>query len=202
MSYILDALRQVERERQHRQQPLLPVASPQPLLRRGWIGLILLGLLLNAALLAIILNRPHPPPILVTPEPVLPVVPQATPPRRQATRPAPKPTPVAPQVSRKKPVEPVTATSAPVRSPAVQSSEPTAMPPVLDVLPGNARRNIPALKLDVHSHSGEAGQRFVVINGRRYREGERLEEGPVLEAVTINGATLRQGRQRFQLPVR
>jgi hypothetical protein len=42
----------------------------------------------------------------------------------------------------------------------------------------------------------------VVINGRRYREGDSLEEGPVLEAVIADGAILRQGGQRFRLSVR
>ncbi|MCB1766459.1 MAG: general secretion pathway protein GspB [Candidatus Competibacteraceae bacterium] len=41
-----------------------------------------------------------------------------------------------------------------------------------------------------------------VTNGPPCREGERLEEGLLLEAVTADGAVLRQGSQRFQLPVR
>jgi len=39
-------------------------------------------------------------------------------------------------------------------------------------------RNIPTLKLDVHVHSNDGTQRLVIINGRRYQEGDRLEEGP------------------------
>lgn len=75
-------------------------------------------------------------------------------------------------------------------------------PPPLDTLSTSARRGLPALNLDVHVYSPDADKRFVVINGRRYREGEPLGEGPVLEAVTTNGAVLRQGSQRFQLSVR
>ncbi len=74
--------------------------------------------------------------------------------------------------------------------------------PSLETLSTSARRGIPTLNLDIHIHSADPDKRFVVINGRRYREGERLGEGPVLETVTRDGAILRQGGQRFRLSVR
>lgn len=74
--------------------------------------------------------------------------------------------------------------------------------PALETLPAGARRGIPALSLDIHVYSHDSDKRFAVINGRRYREGERIGEGPTLEAVTADGAILRQGGQRFRLPVR
>lgn len=216
MSYILEALRQAERERQQSQLPLLTTALPPPILRRWWIGLILSGLLLNAVLLTIILTRPNRLPNQAPASVTLAQAPKPSPipattlatPHLEATRQPAEPKPIPPAVttrasSRKKPTAPMTELPSSVRAPAFQVKEPVSEPPpLLDVLSGNARRNIPAMKLDVHIHSGEAGQRFVVINGRRYREGERLEEGPTLEAITVSGATLRQGRQRFQLPVR
>ena len=79
--------------------------------------------------------------------------------------------------------------------------EPEPIPP-LETLPASARRGIPALNLDIHIHSNDPDKRFVVINGRRYREGDRLGDGPVLETVTPDGAILRQGGQRFRLSVR
>ncbi len=72
----------------------------------------------------------------------------------------------------------------------------------LETLSADARRGIPTLNLDIHIHSADPDKRFVVINGRRYREGDRLGEGPVLETVTHDGAILRQGGQRFRLSVR
>lgn len=74
--------------------------------------------------------------------------------------------------------------------------------PSLETLSAGARRGIPPLNLDIHIHSTDPGKRFVIINGRRYREGEQLSEGPVLESVTREGAILRQGSQRFRLSVR
>jgi hypothetical protein len=39
----------------------------------------------------------------------------------------------------------------------------------------SARRGLPELKLDIHVYSPGSGQtRFVVLNGRRYREGESI----------------------------
>lgn len=78
---------------------------------------------------------------------------------------------------------------------------PESTPP-LEMLSAGARRGVPPLNLDIHIHSADPDKRFVVINGRRYREGERLSEGPVLESVTRDGAILSQGGQRFQLSVR
>ena len=79
--------------------------------------------------------------------------------------------------------------------------EPEPIPP-LEALSAGARRGIPALNLDIHIYSDAPDKRFVVINGRRYREGDRLGEGPVLETVAPDGAILRQGAQRFRLSVR
>jgi general secretion pathway protein B len=75
-------------------------------------------------------------------------------------------------------------------------------PPLLDTLPANARRSLPSLNLDIHVYSADAGKRFVVVNGQRYREGDPIGENAVLETVTANGAILRQGGQRFRLSVR
>ena len=75
-------------------------------------------------------------------------------------------------------------------------------PPLLDALPAATRRGLPELNLDIHVYSPKADTRFVVINGRRYREGDPIEKGAVLESVTPNGAVVRQGGRRFRLSVR
>lgn len=72
-------------------------------------------------------------------------------------------------------------------------------PPLLEAIPANARRGAPAFNLDIHVYSPNAEKRFVVVGGQRYREGEQMGNGTVLEAVTPTGATLRQGNRRFRL---
>ena len=72
--------------------------------------------------------------------------------------------------------------------------------PTLDSIGGNAALNLPALHLDVHVYSINAAERFVFINMKKYAEGQVLKEGPVLEHITQDGAVLKQGEQQFLLP--
>jgi general secretion pathway protein B len=201
MSYILEALRKAERERQRGQAPTLATLSlTAPVRRRSWAGWIIAGLGLgNAALLAFLVTQtvlqsnPDSAPALEGKAPA-PVVmessrPNLSTPRERITVQSPRP-PVAEELGERDPPA--------VRE--VRSSPELA--PKLNELPASVRGNLPTLNLDIHVHSRDADKRFVVINGRRYREGERLEEGPLLETVTVDGAVLSQGRQRFQLPVR
>lgn len=220
MSYILDALRKAEHEH-HLGQPPNPVASSppaQPSRPRLWVWLLLgLGLLFNAALLAFLLTRSQPEPLADATAPSAPREPAApspapAPSRTRPVLPTPPPTTRKGPVSKPEPPEPsrssVTAglerrqETPPKPAPARSVTLGPEPPPLLDALPAGARRGLPALNLDVHVYSPDAGKRFVIINGRRYREGERLGEGPLLETVTANGVVLRQGSQRFQLSVR
>lgn len=200
MSYILEALRKAERERQLGQAPTLATLSlTEPAHRRSRVVWVILGLGLNAALLAFLAtqtvlqsNSNNPlasevkapaPVVMESSRPNLPT------PSERVTVQSPRP-PVAEELGERDP-------------PAVREVRSLPKPaPKLNELPASVRGKLPALNLDIHVHSRDADKRFIVINGRRYREGERLEEGPVLEAVTVDGAVLSQGSQRFQLPVR
>ena len=82
-----------------------------------------------------------------------------------------------------------------LKTPAVAARR-TANPPDPPLSPNYVA---PELSMDVHVYSDKPGQRFVLINSRRYREGEQLKEGPVVEAITREGALLRYGEQRFML---
>ncbi len=99
------------------------------------------------------------------------------------------------------PVPAVTSTPRPAATPpgpsVTMAPEP---PPLVSALPASARRRgAVALNLDIHVYSPSADKRFVVVGGQRYREGEQMADGTVLEAVTPSGATLRQGNRRFRL---
>lgn len=124
----------------------------------------------------------------------------ATPRKEPADKPIPELSPpTIPRASRGRREE----SSRPPLTPGSVSLAPAPEPvPSLETLSADARRGIPALNLDIHVHSADPDKRFVVINGRRYRESEQLGEGPVLETVTPDGAILRQGSQRFRLSVR
>jgi len=58
-----------------------------------------------------------------------------------------------------------------------------------------AATGIPALNLDLHVYATVPAQRLVFINARKYREGETLQEGPVVSEITPTGVVLEyQGR--------
>ena len=224
MSYILDALRKAEQERHLGQVPTLTAAPPlaEPTQsRRFWYGVTVLALGLNAMLLAFFLGRSQPAlqPASVAAPAV--AVPAATPaPRSPPSTSAASEKDGVPAVSSKEPVgqtvEPEAAlpTVAPAsrerhQKPARSTVTPGSMiiAPVPELMPPEPlspadRRGMPALNLDIHIYSADPDKRFVVINGRHYREGERLSEGPVLESVVRDGAILRQDGRRFQLSVR
>jgi general secretion pathway protein B len=55
------------------------------------------------------------------------------------------------------------------------------------------------LRLDVHVFTDEPQGRFVLINMRKYYEGQRLQEGPVLDEITPEGVILSFRGQRFRV---
>jgi general secretion pathway protein B len=75
-----------------------------------------------------------------------------------------------------------------------------------EVLPSISELNLkgadglPDLHLDVHVYASRPADRFVYINMRKYREGGRLEEGPVLERIRRDGVVLDYRGLRFVLP--
>ena len=224
MSYILDALRKAEQERHLGQPPTLTAAPPlaEPTRsRRFWYGVTVLALGLNALLLAFFLGRsqPAPQPASVA-APAVAVPSSATPvPRSLSSTSAASEGEGASVVPRQEPVG-QTVESEPARPTVAPASREKHQKPAWPIVPGSVtiapvpelappeplsaadRRGMPALNLDIHIYSADPDKRFVVINGRHYREGERLSEGPVLESVVRDGAILRQDGRRFRLSVR
>ena len=99
-----------------------------------------------------------------------------------------------------------------VYAPIPEASDPPYAPPApavrqvtpaTDTLPNAdevaARGGVPELHLDLHVYSPSPQQRFIFVNSRKYREGETLQEGPVVEQITADGAVLSYGGSRFKL---
>jgi general secretion pathway protein B len=99
------------------------------------------------------------------------------------------------------------AEDAPYVPPGVEPTVRTAPPPVTaparDSLPDadelTARGSLPALHLDLHVYAAQPQQRFIFVNSRKYREGETLAEGPLIEQITADGAVLNFRGSRFKL---
>lgn len=225
MSFILDALRKSENERQRGSVPdvaRIPLAYPEPRMPRWTVTLIALlsaGVVVFAAAwwqaprvgfdrpVAAVRESPRPsaPRASASSEPSGTVPAQAT-----SASPAADPTvsvapatnpPTAGPERRAAPApverEPVrvAATSTPARDDAPQPP-----PPSLAQLRASGV-DIPALDLQLHSFSDSRSGRFVFINGTRYTEGETLAAGPRVVRITPNGVVLDQRGNEFLLTV-
>ncbi|TPW18304.1 MAG: hypothetical protein FD130_318, partial [Halothiobacillaceae bacterium] len=82
--------------------------------------------------------------------------------------------------------------------PSATSREQTTLP-LLDQLDLSLRQRIPEMSLDVHVYTPEAANRFVLINMKRYREGEQTQEGLLVEAIEPRGVILSLEGHAFRL---
>lgn len=125
--------------------------------------------------------------------PVVPPAPVSPAPEQAATRaeapPAAEPRPsqaaVEPETAR--PIPPALTQPAPLRK--------------LREMPPDYRADFPALTVEVHVFERSPAQRFVMVNGRRYKEGERLAEGPQILEIVREGIVLEFRGQKVLYPL-
>lgn len=223
MSFILDALRKSESDRQQQAAPSLADARYDVPAKAGnrWIPILALILAANVLIMAFMfLNDstdadmrplasagPVEPATALTPTKVRPLS------KEVATTPAPVSVATAPPAesdapsTRKIEALPETPASikpepAPEQSAANEVTSPVTISeglPSLEQLVLAGMISLPPLHLDMHVYSIERPQRFVFINMSKYKEGERLTEGPTLEEITETGAVLNHQGNRFFL---
>ena len=204
MSFILDALRKSENERQQQSQaefagvPTGGRESSSP----KWLWVVGILLAINIAVLAGLLMRPDvSPPAQATPA-VEPAAQTETPvettfsdrvaaaqreiPEQIVSEPTTEPEPAA--------VEPVVVTQD--RS-AIDTSR---VYPTMQEVIVSGRVSLPVLHLDIHVFSDIPADRFVFINMSKYREGSRIAEGPLIDEITPDGAVLVHQGVTFLLP--
>jgi hypothetical protein len=80
----------------------------------------------------------------------------------------------------------------PVPPPAPEPEpDPYADLPLLRQLPYSVQTEIPDLRITVHVYGEDARSRFVVIQHKKYQEGDRLSEDLTLDAIAPGGLVLR-----------
>jgi len=79
---------------------------------------------------------------------------------------------------------------------ARESSKPSGNSPSLFEIAGSMKLNI-----SFHVYSDNPERRMVFINGKRYREGDSLEQDCVLEGITHEGLILRRGEETISVRV-
>jgi general secretion pathway protein B len=221
MSFILDALKKSEVERQRQSMPGLMDAPKS--LRRGRLPLwaILLGCLLaiNIVVLIIVLMRNGGPSIAsaarhdTSPADLKPAaVDEHFSPLGQAPVYAPE-IPVPPAETSSS--ESAAALAAPhalaqraaphsFRRPDPVLTEEEAdndeVLPTINEINLTGAQALPEMHLDVHVYATKPADRFVYVNMRKYHEGNTLQEGPVLEKIRRDGVVLNYQGLRFILP--
>ncbi len=215
MSYILDALRRAEadRERERGQVPGLhstaPVTGAAAAARsRRWLPWAGAGLLLLAGIGAGSWWAGAPRDAAVPPPPPAAPLPAAPAPAPVALpAPAPAPVPSAPPASASPylppapPPVPVAATPAPTPPPAPTVPAVEARIPRLAELPESVRRELPKLVISGSVYSEDPASRFVIINGEVMREGGKPGADLVLEKIAPRELVLRFRGQRYRQPV-
>jgi general secretion pathway protein B len=222
MSLILEALRKSEADRRRGETPNVHVElSPFPAARRSGIpawGWWMIAVVIGATGWWLLHVKAAPAPARVatfaatTPfaahqkfEPVaLPPVRHLTPTPMHATSPAPiaaaSPAAAAPSLPRDFPLVPPT--SVPV---AIAPSTPAAAGNStilrLSDLTIDERRGLPPLKLSMHMWNDDPAQRFVILDGNRLHEGDRIGEA-IVTAITTDGVILDWNGRRLKLPIR
>ncbi len=211
MSFILDALKKSETERQQSNSTefaAVPNRPTQPSFPR-W--LLVLGILLAinfAVLIGLLLRGDNSPEVAVT-----------APAIEKTVAESPGTTTFQDQVAAARMNPPArsavetaserTATTTSEKMPDLQadliSQDPSSVPanqlyPSIQEMRVNGNINIPDLHLDIHVFSETPADRFVFINMTKLREGSRMDEGPAVIEITPNGVILRHLGKSFLVP--
>ncbi len=118
--------------------------------------------------------------------------------------PAPLP---RPRADTPRPVVPVATTNTP-SAPPTPASPPiatTPQEPVLESLPllahllPSEREGLPPLRVSMHVYAAEPGARVVLIDGRRYHQGETIAKDLVIDEIRPDGVALKYRDRRFLL---
>lgn len=205
MSYILDALKRADAQRERHAAPglltqagaaLPPAASDRaaPVQRALLLALALVFLVAGALALAwqwgafdappaaSAAQAPVTPPVASVVIPVAPVVPP------------PSAAPLA-----------LPAPAAPLRAaPAQATAEPAAEPektPVLEVtqLPASVRQQLPQVNVSGSTYSSNPAHRLLIANGQVLREGDALAPGHAVEQIREKSAVLNYKGTRYLL---
>jgi general secretion pathway protein B len=230
MSFILDALKKSEIERQRQSAPGLIDARPSPRRSRMplWVAIlcILLGVNLLALTYVVVRKSAAPAPAVrpadapqaaaAAPEarpfspldgapeyaPEIPVAPTAVAP--MAATPTPDAAPPEPRPARSASPGNAGTDALPHSGPELTDAETNAetdeVLPTISEVSLSGAQALPELHLDVHVYATQPADRFVYINMRKYHEGAKLQEGPTIERIRRDGVVLNEQGVRFLLP--
>ena len=209
MSFILDALKKSETDRQQQGGAEFTVVptSPQPPSVPRWLWAVGILLAVNLVVLIGLLIRPGE----STPQQILPSIENTADiptsgdllqpsfeERVASARDNPPDEQLAPVVEARESTRNFV-------EPDLISQDPSTVAardlyPTLQEVRVRGATNLPDLHLDIHVFSPNPDDRFVFVNMSKLREGSALVEGPVVAEITPEGVVLRHEGQMFLLP--
>lgn len=211
MSYILDALRKADSERERGAVPTLHShpehavqgrqAGTQARAWPGWLrpqlaaGLVLLLLLAGGLLTPWLKPEPAAAPLAQRP-PVAVTAPAPAP------SPAPRAAALAPPITSALTAPPPAPEPVPLPSPvpAAPATRPAeAQIPKLADLPEATRKSLPAITTSGAMYSDAPANRMLIVNGQLLREGDKIGPDLLLEHIELKSAVLLFKGQRFRL---
>lgn len=208
MSFILDALKKAESERNRASGPVLVDVRIAPPRRQlpAWAWVLGAVLLANLGVLAwLMFYRPAAPAAAAAQAPAeLPVA--APPPASTAVAAAPAPAQAEPAVvdlqalpasTYPQPGSPAIGTSA--APPASRQPVDPGQLPTARALQ-SAGVSLPPLLMNLHVYDPTPALRYVLLNGLRLTEGEFTPDGIKVETIVEGGVVLEARGQRFLLP--
>lgn len=215
MSYILDALKKADRERDLGEVPDLETAHwrarrhPRPQL---WVWIVGALLVFNGLLIVLALLDRDSGDVL----PAADVARSETaPPERIPIVPVPRApvdsvqTTTRPRVPMRPPVQRTVKQAPPVPSPAVKTpvTTPASQPEVASTVEAGLpewrelslefRSGLSLPRIDVHVYAEDPARRFIMADLKKYREGETLANGAVLERIHPDSIQLNYQGTRF-----
>ena len=227
MSYILEALRRAEAQRQQQSaeppglgsangvgmptEPAPAAPSPAPTAaepapsRSGWlVGSVAVAALGLAAVVVLQATRPATGPATASPAPTAA---SATP--AAAPRPAPTAVPASPPPTEAAPAPILQPAPAPAPVPVPEAARPaqpptTARPTSAAVpryadLPESVRSTLPAISVQGVTWSENPALRHLIVNGRVLQEGQSIGPEHVLEQIGRDGSVLNHRGQRYRI---
>lgn len=211
MSFILDALKKSEADRQQQaggEFSNVPSSSGEPQSFK-WLWILAILLLVNFAVLLGILMRDdeatpaeeatqpaEQAPAVETPAPQAQAEPSFEEKVAAARRNQPPPT----EVPDEQPAGPVVAPQPEVVSRPASNVTTAPLLPTFDELRIAGTLQMTDLHLDIHVYADDPAERFVFINMNKQRENSKLAEGPVVREITTDGVILEHQGSTFLLP--
>ena len=197
MSFILDALKKSEAERQRQNAPGIanvPDARSRKQSHK-WVWIVVVLLAVNIAALTGVLyiaNQDSEPVIISAPVPA-----------GNNEQSAASFSEIVREAKRTQPAQDASAAREQSSTPAIDAAPPTVVSESYETFSDLRKQGtlqLPDLHLDIHVFSGQAADRFVFINMTKYRENARLTEGPIVKQITPEGVVLGYQGTDFLLP--